>query len=312
MSMQKTEKMKVGMLRFTLIELLVVIAIIAILASMLLPALGKVRSVAKRVQCTGNMKSMSMLYTSYVNNNDGWQVPNIAPGPIRKNGGQIHGQIIIDGVLCNTSWWWQELLCAEDVKASNRVSSTTRYFDTWTVKKYFPYMMCPEGLYNNPPYYYYQEACLGYSIANATNLIWEGKRSAAAYKAELIKNGKNLYRIEKLKKPSLSAALRDGVGNNVTYCAKFPGSGRNLIHKDLTTLHTNLIVKNTFGHTKMTAAQVAKYLPWAKKDFMEGRHNRACAVLFMDMHVEIVKSETITQHAYNKDKFANCMFKIHK
>lgn len=81
--------------RFTLIELLVVIAIIAILASMLLPALKSARDTAKRMQCTANVKTIAMGFQLYAGDNKQF-IPAMYDRDASNN--------IISG-----SWWPQKI-----------------------------------------------------------------------------------------------------------------------------------------------------------------------------------------------------------
>jgi prepilin-type N-terminal cleavage/methylation domain-containing protein/prepilin-type processing-associated H-X9-DG protein len=64
---------------FTLVELLVVISIIALLMAVLLPALAKARTQAKRITCLSGMRQLVLGWVAYAENNDGKLV----------NGGQL-------------------------------------------------------------------------------------------------------------------------------------------------------------------------------------------------------------------------------
>lgn len=88
---------------FTIIELLVVIGIIAILSSILLPALNKAKAKAQEIVCANNLKQCGMGISFYANDYDGYMVTVDSGGTPKLNGRNWSSQLICNGILSGQS-----------------------------------------------------------------------------------------------------------------------------------------------------------------------------------------------------------------
>ena len=165
------------MKRFTIIELLVVIVIIAILISLLMPALGRIKEKTKDVSCKNNISQITKGTLMYAMNNN-QSFPN--------NEGSVFGWFGVDGVGGYSSF----------ARPVNKYLGSTR--------EQAPLMQCPDDRYGS------------YFNSTRNNYVHTGSSYAAntAYpdrsRANLTKsNSRDGIKITQLSDPSRTVAIME-------------------------------------------------------------------------------------------------------
>ena len=134
---------------FTLIELLVVIAIIAVLMAILMPALSRVREQGKRIVCEHNLKSLTLAWVMYADENDE-KIVNGAGGFHYTQGGMTNSGTasgIIERAWVGRGWGqnWNNSNVADSGMTDAEKKQAVREGALWSVCNDEDAYKCPTG-----------------------------------------------------------------------------------------------------------------------------------------------------------------------
>ncbi len=235
---------------FTLIELLIVIAIIAILAGMLLPALGQVKEIGKKIVCASNQRQVLTVCQAYMDISNGFIPPqylDYRPG---------HDEIWLTDVLHKVS----------GLPYKMKKETTGDFSEIFFCPSLYQYR--PGNMSGTPGYRedfgyrlgIYRRGLFGFSLYSYLRIAKTGTEPDNDTKAHQARYAF----IQKIKRPSSKIYLTEnfyyGHDNAIQYSRKIPGQG----------------VIGTAG-----ANFTGEYM----KDLVYGRHNKTVNCGWFDGHV---------------------------